>query len=162
MPFDLHLYNATSVLFVCVGNICRSPMAVAIFNNLVRQEGLTDKWYAESVGTKGWHVGQSPDERAMKVLRKHNVSYDDHVAIRLRHEDFYRFDYIFGMDTSIITEINRIKPKNSEAKVFMLGAFDPEGQKIIPDPYYDSNKGGFERTYSQILRSCKSFLDLHK
>lgn len=162
MPFDLHLYNATSVLFVCFGDICRGPMAVSIFNEVARQNGVTDKWYTESVGISKIHVGQSPDDRAMAELRKHNITYEDHKAILLRHEDFYRFDYIFGMDASIIEDINRMKPNNSEAKVMLFGSFDPHGIKNIQDPYYDDNCLTFPRLFDQFLRTCKSFLNVYK
>lgn len=150
-----------SALFVCLGNICRSPMAEAVFKDVARQNGVADKWHAESAGTGGWHVGCSPDDRTMTVLRNNGIQFK-HSAQQLVKEDFSRFDFIFGMDQANISEINRKKPNGSKAQVLLLGSFDPEGDSIIEDPYYDSDNRGFEKCYQQCLRSCKAFLDQHK
>lgn len=147
-----------SVMFVCLGNICRSPMAEAVFKDVVKQKGVADKWYAESAGTGGWHVGCSPDSRTMAVLKNNGIQFK-HSAQQLTKEDFDKFDFIFGMDRSNMSEINRKKPKGSKAEVLLLGSFDPEGDVIIEDPYYDSDNRGFEKCYQQCLRSCTSFLD---
>ncbi|XP_050527276.1 low molecular weight phosphotyrosine protein phosphatase-like isoform X1 [Daktulosphaira vitifoliae] len=147
-----------NVMFVCLGNICRSPMAEAVFKEVIKQRGIADKWYAESSGTGGWHVGCSPDQRTMAVLKKNNIEYQ-HTAQQLVKDDFHRFDFIFGMDNSNISEINRRKPKGSKAEVFLLGSFDPKGETIIQDPYYDSDNLGFEKCYIQCWKSCNAFLD---
>lgn len=153
--------DVRSVLFVCLGNICRSPMAEAVFKEVARQNGVADKWHVESAGTGGWHVGSPADDRTMAVLRHHGIEFS-HSAKQLVPEDFNRFDFILGMDQANIADINRKKPKNSKAQVLLLGSFDPEGHSIIGDPYYDSDNRGFDRCYEQCLRSCKSFLDKHK
>lgn len=150
-----------NVLFVCLGNICRSPMAEAVFKEVVKQNGIADKWYAESAGTGGWHVGCSPDDRTMTVLRKNGIQFK-HSAQQLVKEDFNRFDFIFGMDQSNVSDINRKKPKGSKAEILLLGSFDPEGDTVIRDPYYDSDNQGFEKCFQQCMRSCKSFLDKYK
>lgn len=150
-----------SVLFVCLGNICRSPMAEAVFKDVAKQNGVADKWHAESAGTAGYHVGCSPDDRTMTVLKNHGIQFA-HSAQQLGKEDFSKFDFIFGMDQSNMNDINRKKPKGSKAQVLLLGSFDPEGDSIIKDPYYDSDLRGFEKCYQQCFRSCKSFLDKHK
>lgn len=150
-----------NVLFVCLGNICRSPMAEAVFKEVVKQNSIADKWYAESAGTGGWHVGCSPDDRTMTVLRKNGIQFK-HSAQQLVKEDFNRFDFIFGMDQSNVSDINRKKPKGSKAEILLLGSFDPEGDTVIRDPYYDSDNQGFEKCFQQCMRSCKSFLDKYK
>lgn len=150
-----------SVLFVCLGNICRSPMAEAVFKEVAKQYGVADQWHAESAGTGSWHVGCSPDVRTMAVLRNHNIAFK-HSAQQLTKDDFGRFDFIFGMDQSNVNEINSLKPNRSKAQVMLLGSFDPEADTIIRDPYYDRDNKGFEKCYQQCLRSCKSFLDKHK
>lgn len=133
-------------------------MAEAVFKDVTKQKGVADKWYAESAGTGGWHVGCSPDSRTLAVLKNNGIQFQ-HSAQQLTKEDFNRFDFIFGMDQNNINEINRKKPKGSKAEVLLLGSFDPEGDTIIEDPYYDSDNRGFEKCYQQCLRSCKSFLD---
>lgn len=150
-----------SVMFVCLGNICRSPMAEAVFKEAAKQKGVDNKWYAESAGTGGWHVGCSPDDRTMTVLRDNNIQFK-HSAQQLTTEDFNRFDFIFGMDQSNMNDLNRKKPKGSKAQLLLLGSFDPSGDSIIQDPYYDSDTKGFEKCYQQCMRSCISFLDKHQ
>lgn len=150
-----------NVMFVCLGNICRSPMAEAVFKEVVKQNGVADKWYSESSGTGGWHVGCSPDDRTMAVLKSNGIQFK-HSAQQLVKEDFNRFNFIFGMDQSNVNDINRKKPKGSKAEVLLLGSFDPEGDTIIKDPYYDSDNRGFEKCFQQCMRSCKSFLDKNK
>lgn len=150
-----------SVMFVCLGNICRSPMAEAVFKHVVQENGVVDKWYAESAGIGGWHVGCSPDSRTMTVLQNNGIQFK-HSAQQLVKEDFNKFDFIFGMDQSNMSELNSKKPKGSKAQVLLLGSFDPEGDTIIRDPYYDSDNRGFEKCYQQCMRSCKSFLNKHK
>lgn len=146
-----------SVMFVCLGNICRSPMAEAVFKEITKQNGVSEKWHSESAGTGGWHVGCSPDSRTMAVLKSNGIQFK-HSAQQLCKEDFNKFDFIFGMDNSNISEINRKKPNGSKAQVLLLGSFDPEGDTIIEDPYYDSDNRGFEKCYDQCMRSCKAFL----
>ena len=145
------------VLFVCLGNICRSPIAEAVFGNLIKERQLGDEWFCDSAGTGGWHVGHQPDRRAQKVLKKNNVEFN-HRARQLCEEDFQRFDYIFGMDNSNISDIKEMEPKNSKAKIELLGKYDPQGQSIIEDPYY-GGENGFEMNFQQCLRSCNAFLD---
>jgi len=150
-----------SVMFVCLGNICRSPMAEAVFKEVARQNGVADKWHAESAGTGGWHVGCSPDERTMTLLRDNGIRFE-HSAQQLVKEHFHTFDFIFGMDHDNMSQISRKQPKGSKAQVLLLGSFDPQGDSVIRDPYYDSDNRGFEKCYQQCLRSCKSFLDKYQ
>lgn len=171
------------VLFVCLGNICRSPIAEAVFAHLVRQRAIADQWFTDSAGTGmtlnetdcndyygtplimttpgGWHVGQQPDRRARNVLKRHNVQCD-HRARQICEEDFSKFDYIFGMDDNNIADINELKPSGSKAVVELLGKYDPKGQTIIEDPYYESGEKGFEINFEQCMRSCAAFLDQFK
>ncbi|CAG2111682.1 unnamed protein product [Medioppia subpectinata] len=146
------------VLFVCLGNICRSPIAEAVFSHVLKQRGLEDKWFTDSAATGNWHVGNRPDSRALTVLRRHGV-HTDHRARQLCDEDFDRFEYIFGMDTNNIDDINDEKPRGSKCVVELLGKYDPQKQTIIKDPYYESGDKGFETNYEQCLRCCNAFLD---
>ena len=108
-----------------------------------------------------YHCGQPPDKRARAVLARHGVECN-HRARQLCEEDFDRFEYIFGMDSNNISDINEYKPKGSKALVELLGKYDPKGQTIIEDPYYDRGDDGFETNYQQCIRSCNAFLDQFK
>ncbi|KAB0791136.1 hypothetical protein PPYR_02936 [Photinus pyralis] len=148
------------VLFVCLGNICRSPIAEAVFLHVVKERGLDHKWTADSAATGPWHIGRMPEKRARNTLQKHSIEYNGR-ARQLQRDDYNRFDYIFGMDESNMMDINADAPSNCKAKILMLGDFDPEGDTIIRDPYYDSGSEGFEKCFVQCLRCCNAFLDKH-
>jgi len=145
------------VLFVCLANICRSPIAEAVFNHVVKERNLTDKWFSDSAGTGGW-VGSKPDKRAASILKRHSVQYN-HRARQLCEEDFHKFDYIFGMDYGIINDINEEKPPNSKAIVQLLGKYDPQMEMIIKDPYFETEDECYSIIYQQCLRCCNAFLD---
>ncbi|XP_044730061.1 low molecular weight phosphotyrosine protein phosphatase 1-like [Chrysoperla carnea] len=150
-----------SALLICLGNICRSPIAEGVFAHLVKQNGDEAEWHVDSAAIGGWHVGKSPDWRAQDVLKAHNIPYNN-TARQLVKEDFYNFDYIFGMDEENMSDLKRKAPKDAKAKLLLLGDFDPEGDRIIRDPYYDSDSKGFEKCYQQCVRSCTEFLKRHQ
>lgn len=150
-----------SVLFVCLGNICRSPIAEAVFLHLIKERGLEGSWRVDSAALGPWHTGNPPDKRAMSTLKNKNISYS-HRARQLTVDDFAEFDFIFGMDHDNIRDINKKKPKTSSAKVALLGSYDPQGELIIEDPYYDRGDEGFYECYEQCMRSCNAFLDAEK
>ncbi|XP_013391832.1 low molecular weight phosphotyrosine protein phosphatase-like isoform X3 [Lingula anatina] len=146
-----------SVLFVCLGNICRSPIAEAVFRDEVMFKGLEDQWVVDSAGTSDWNIGSSPDSRGIDCLHRYGKS-SNHIARQLENADFSKFQYILGMDENNIKEIKKKMPKDSTATVKLLGEYDPEKQLIIVDPYY-GGEDGFERVYQQVLRCCKAFLE---
>lgn len=152
--------NKTGVLMVCLGNICRSPIAEAVFLDEVKKRGLTDKWFVDSAGTCGYHVGKSPEMRARTTLEKHNVPYD-HKARVICPEDYHKFHFIFGMDHENVKDIKDDQPSDSKAVVKMFGDYDPVDKGIIHDPYYDRGSEGFEVCYQRCVRSVKAFLDKH-
>ncbi|CAG9854292.1 unnamed protein product [Phyllotreta striolata] len=146
------------VLFVCLGNICRSPIAEAVFQHLVNEKGLSNNWVVDSAAIGSWHVGKSPDSRARQILKNHNVAYNGK-ARQIKTQDFNEFDYIFGMDEENISDLNSEAPENPKAKIMLLGDFDPQGERIIRDPYYDNGSEGFEKCYQQCMRSSEAFLN---
>ncbi|XP_035221179.1 low molecular weight phosphotyrosine protein phosphatase-like [Stegodyphus dumicola] len=150
--------NKKSALFVCLGNICRSPIAEAVFSHYVRERGLSDKWHIDSAATSDYHTGKNPDRRARQCMEKHSIPMQ-HKARQITADDFKTFDFIFGMDENNIKDLKRLAPKNSTAKIELLGDYDPEGPCIIRDPYYDDDDEGFEEVYQQCARCCKAFLD---
>ena len=146
---------------VCLGNICRSPIAEAVFADEVKKRGEQNRWFVDSCATCGYHVGNSPDHRARKVMKDKNVPME-HEARVLDEDDFRRFHFIFGMDSSNVRDITDEAPKNSIAKIEMLGSYDPQDQSHIHDPYYDRNNDGFVLCYERCVRAVNAFLDQHK
>ncbi|XP_043208805.1 low molecular weight phosphotyrosine protein phosphatase-like [Amphibalanus amphitrite] len=147
-----------SALFVCLGNICRSPIAEAVFAQALQERGVRDQWRVDSAALGDWHVGRAPDRRAQATMKKHNVPMNCKARV-VRTSDFREFDYVFGMDESNISELKDLAPSNSTAQIELLGKYDPEGALIIRDPYYDDGDQGFETCYQQCLRCCGAFLD---
>lgn len=148
------------VLMVCLGNICRSPIAEAVFQHVLETRGLSDKWFVDSAATCDYHTGKSPDRRAQETMRRHGVKMS-HAARTLDEDDFRKFDYIFGMDHENVRDIKREAPKDSKAAIEMFGDYDPEDKSPIRDPYYDRGSEGFQVAYERCLRCASQFLDSH-
>lgn len=151
------------VLMVCLGNICRSPIAEAVFEHEIKRRGLQDEWFADSCGTGSWHIGANPDPRSRSVLKKHGIMYS-HRARQLCKDDFDQFEFIFGMDAHNVQTIQQLQQKwrkNTSAQVQMLGQYHPEGSTTIHDPYYDSDNDGFEECYQKCVACVNAFFDQH-
>lgn len=150
--------RTTSVLFVCLGNICRSPLAEGVFRKLVCDEGLEDRFTIDSAGTGGWHVGQSPDVRSVQVAAAHGVTLSG-CARQVVPEDLDRFDVVIAMDRENLHNLRRMAADGARARIHLLREFDPEGGgDEVPDPYYGGSRG-FENVYDMVLRSCRSLLE---
>jgi len=149
----------TSVLFVCLGNICRSPLAEGIFRDLVEEAGLSEGFVVESAGTGAWHVGEPPDARASMVASQHGVELDSR-ARQITEADLERFDWVIAMDRENLRNIRRLASTvDSPAQVHLLREFDHEGEgDEVPDPYY-GGASGFETVYEMVRRSCQALLD---
>lgn len=106
-----------------------------MFIDEVKKAGLEGEWDIDSAAIGPWHAGRNPDNRAMDTMKKHNLAYNNK-ARQIKTPDFNKFDYIFGMDDENIDDLNGLRPKDASAKVLLLGDFDPEGDRIIRDPYY--------------------------
>ncbi|XP_018550084.1 low molecular weight phosphotyrosine protein phosphatase isoform X2 [Lates calcarifer] len=151
--------STKSVLFICLGNICRSPIAEAVFRKMASDAGVVDKWVIDSAATSDWNIGSSPDARGLACLRKHGIE-TTHRAQQVTKEDFMSFEYILCMDESNLSDLKRKanSVKNYRAKIELLGSYDPQKQLIIKDPYYGSDED-FEKVYEQCVRCCKAFLE---
>lgn len=125
-------------VFFLLGNICRSPIAEAVFIEEVKKANEESNWEIDSAAIGPWHVGRDPDHRALATMKKHNLAYTNR-ARQIKAVDFKNYDYIFGMDDENIDDLNGMFPKDGTAKILLLGDFDPEGERIIRDPYYVRN-----------------------
>ena len=142
-----------SVLFVCTGNICRSPTAEGVFRQLVEDAGLEDEFTIASAGTESYHIGDPPDARAVRMASKYGVSLAGQKARHLSAKDYAAFDYIFAMDNGHFTIINTRAPRNAHAKIAM---FLESGE--VPDPWY-GGEADFEHVYKLVRDRCESLLE---
>lgn len=124
------------VLFICIGNSCRSPMAESILKKMTID---SNDWEIDSAALADWNVGRSPEPRCLKILAENGL-WSEHISRQIRDEDFYHFDYIFGMDSQNIEDLQEIAPKSMESKIHLLGSYS-SFDKIIFDPYFVSTFG---------------------
>lgn len=136
------------IAFVCLGNICRSPMAEFVMKS------LTDQVYIESRATSNWEHGNPIHRGTLRVFQEHHISYDKHKrSIPLAKSDFYEFDYLIGMDEQNVRDMLAMAPVECHKKILL---FDKQG---VPDPYYT---GRFEATYQQVIKGCQDWLNFLK
>lgn len=145
----------TKVLFVCHGNICRSPMGEFILKALVRARGLEDEFYIESAAVSTEEIGNRIYPPAQRCLRQHGVPFDpDKTARQVTRSDYARFDRIICMDSSNLRWLSRIIPDDPERKIHLMMSYTGRGRDVA-DPWYT---GDFERTFQDILRACEAML----
>ncbi len=142
-----------SVLFVCYGNICRSPMAEFVFKKVLDENGLSDRFEVASAGTSGEHIGDPPDIRAARTLKEHGISCEGKRSRRVVRTDFADYDYMVCMDHMNMDFLQRIRPQGRVCEISMLMSFAGGGE--VADPYYTLD---FEKAYSDIRRGCEGLL----
>ncbi len=143
-----------SVLFVCLGNICRSPLAEGIFKSVLEAEGKAEGVLIDSAGTNGYHTGEAPDARSIKVAGRHGIDISGQQCRQLAADDFDRFELIVGMDRMNIAAIEKRRPVGATAQAGLLYEIALGHPKQIPDPYYGT-EADFEAVYRMILAASK-------
>lgn len=143
------------VLFVCLGNICRSPMAEGVFRHLVEQAGLSGRIVADSAGTGAWHVGERPHHGTRRVLRQRGIDYS-HVARVIGPEDIARFDYLVAMDSDNLYALRRMTQRAPVQPRLLMEYAAEAAARDVPDPYYN---GRFDEVYDLVELGCRGLLE---
>lgn len=145
-----------NVLFVCLGNICRSPTAEGVFRSLVEQEGLSDRINIDSAGTHAYHIGEPPDSRAQAEAKRRGIDISGLRGRQAHPGDFEQFDYVLAMDSENHRNLMAICPMDFEDRLHMCLDFAQNAKrKDVPDPYYE---GGFDRVYDMIEDAARGLL----
>lgn len=146
------------VLFVCLGNICRSPLAEAVFNHKIKQLNLQHRISADSCGTGDYHIGDQPDPRTIKTAEKNGVEIW-HQARQLSPTDLEEFDFLFAMDQQNLRGILRLPDADKfTSKIKLMREFDPQGPGDVPDPYYGTMHD-FQYVFEMLDRSMDVFIN---
>jgi len=142
------------IMFVCLGNICRSPMAEFVFRDMVKKAYLSNKIYIQSSATSRWEIGNPVHPGTRTRLKKEGIDTSGKVAVQLTKNDFAEFDYLIGMESSNIRDMLKISDGSHTEKVYKLLDFADGGN--IADPWYTGN---FDETYDDVLKGCQGLLD---
>ncbi|MEM6301759.1 MAG: low molecular weight protein-tyrosine-phosphatase [Pseudomonadota bacterium] len=148
----------SSVLFVCLGNICRSPTAEGVFRSTLRKAGLAETIRVDSAGTGAWHTGEPPDIRAQDAASRRGYDLSAIRSRQVRGEDFFEFDYVLAMDWSNLQELRSLKPDDSSSVVSLFLDYAPTAPTDeVPDPYYGSGDG-FETVLDLVEQASNGLL----
>jgi len=147
------------VLFVCLGNICRSPTAHAVFRNMVQQQGLHERIDIDSAGTAAYHVGKHPDTRSMEVARTKGIEMMDLRARKVDFGDFYEYDYILAMDDENFYNLKEMALPEHHEKIQMFLDYSTQfSEREVPDPYYGGAQG-FHHVFDLVDSASQGLLD---
>ncbi len=148
------------ILMVCLGNICRSPIAEGILQDKLKQRGLPA--IVDSAGTSGWHAGEPPDQRAIEVCLKHKIDIRKQRSRLFTPDDFKHFDLIFTMDSANFISVNSMATSQADRKKvkLILSEIDKEVNADIPDPYYGGDDG-FENVYQMLNNATEAIIKNH-
>ena len=150
--------SPASVLFVCLGNICRSPLAEGVFRSVIEARGFGDRVLVDSAGTGGWHQGSAPDPRSIAIAALHGIDIAGQKARKFRPDDFERFDLILGMDRSNVDDLRALAPTGSAERVELFIGQAVGGPRDVPDPYY-GGEDGFAAVYRMIRDASEALAD---
>jgi protein-tyrosine phosphatase len=147
------------VLFVCTGNICRSPTAEGVFRHAVEKAGLADRIVSDSAGTGDYHIGEAPDPRSQSVASGRGYDLSTLCARQVSRRDFDEFDYILAMDETHVRQLKGLSPPEHAGKVRLFMDFAGQGApREVPDPYYGGAQG-FERVLDMVEQAARGLLD---
>ena len=147
----------THVLFVCLGNICRSPAAEAVFAHLLTEAGLRDRFAVDSAGTGAWHVGEPADRRMREAARRRGIDVTS-VARKVSSDDFATFDHILAMDADNLAMLRRLSPPEHRHKIRLYRDLDPAGiGEDVPDPSYGGD-AGFDEVLDIVTRAGRALM----
>ena len=148
----------TAVLFVCMGNICRSPTAEGVFRRLYRELAPDIEIHIDSAGTHAYHIGEPPDARSQAAARARGVDISGHRGRQVRIEDFHSFDYVLAMDVANLRRLQALRPQDARAELRLLLEYAPQvPHKEVPDPYY-GGAGGFEEVLDLVEHAGRGLL----
>ena len=147
-----------SILFVCMGNICRSPTAEGVFRFHAEQAGMAERLHVDSAGTHAYHTGEPPDRRARAAAERRGMSLEGISARRVNAEDFERFDYIIAMDEDNLVRLRDDAPEEHHTKLCLFLEFGESGEREVPDPYYGGS-AGFERVLDLVEEASRGLLE---
>lgn len=146
----------SATLFVCLGNICRSPLAEAAFRARAADAGIEVQ--ADSAGTGGWHIGDPPDQRAQRTALRHGVDISRYRGRQVELADFRRFSHIFALDLDNLAALHRLRPADATARIgLLLDLVDGMEGQAVADPYYGPDEG-FEETWDQVDRAAAALI----
>ena len=143
------------VLFICHGNICRSTLAESLFTHMVKQKGIEDLFYINSAATSTEEIGNGPHYGTVGKLREKGIPIVPHRAVQMTRDDYMKYDYLIGMDTANIRNMNRIAGGDPDGKIYKMLSFAGSGRDVA-DPWYT---GDFDATYEDVLAGCEGFLE---
>ncbi len=147
------------ICFVCLGNICRSPIAEVVMRSLLDKEGLADRVEVSSAGTGDWHIGERADHRTIAVLERHGYDGSAHRARQFLAQSIDDCDLVIAMDQANVTTLQRMLGNDDGAKVRLLREFDPNATgSDVPDPYYGGDES-FDEVLTMIESACRGLLD---
>ena len=150
---------SVSVLFVCLGNICRSPTAEAVFRRRVTGAGLEERIHIDSAGTGDWHIGKAPDRRASAAAAQRGYELDRLRARQVSAEDFHRFDLILAMDDNNLADLQALRPADDDALLArFLDVLGEDGPHEVPDPYYGGDDG-FDHVLNLVEKASDLWLE---
>ena len=155
----MKLNKKVRCLFVCMGNICRSPTAQAVVEHLVESKGLSDMIYADSAGTHDYHIGEQPDKRSQRTALKRNIDMSSQQARRVEAEDFDIFDYVLAMDKDNYIDLEKVvTSEQGEERLHLFMSFaEQRAEMEVPDPYYGGTHG-FERVFDMVQEASEGLL----